>query len=67
MIAGDVPGPLRVLYIVNHTKTRSMSLANDPLESHESCLPIIAYYFAYSDENKSVKVAQIGKHYIPKP
>ena len=65
MIAVDVPCPLRILYIVNCAKTRSTSLARDPLESHESRLPIVSYYFAYSGQNKSLKVAQIGKHYFP--
>ena len=67
MIAVDVPCPLRILYILNRANTRSTSLARDPLESHESRLPIIAYYFAYSGQNKSLKVAQIGKRYIPVP
>ena len=66
MFVVDVPCPLRILYIVNRAKTRSTSLARDPLESHESRLPIVAYYFAYSVQNKSLKVAQIGKQYIPK-
>ena len=67
MITVDVPCPLRILYIVNRAKNQSTSLSGDPLESHESRLPIIAYYFAYSGENKSLKVAQIGKHYISQP
>ena len=67
MIAVDMPFPLRILYIMNRAKTPSTSLGRDPLESHESRLPIVAYYFAYSGKNKSLKVAQIGKHYIPIP
>ena len=52
MIAADVPCPLRILYVVNRANTRSTSLAREPLESHESRLPIIAYYFAYYGQNK---------------
>ena len=67
MIAVDVRCPLRTLYIVNGTETGSTSLARYPLESHESCLPIVAYYFDYSGQNNILEVAQIGKHYIPIP
>ena len=67
VIAVDVPCPLRILYIVNRAKTQSTSLARYPIESHESRLPIVAYYFDYSGQNKSLKVSQIGKQYIPKP
>ena len=67
MIAVDVLCLLRILYIVNRAKTRSTSLAMDPLESHESRLLILDYYFAYSGKNKSLKVAQIGKKYTPIP
>ena len=62
-----VPCPLRILYIVNCAKTQSTILAKDPLDLHESHLPIVAYYFAYFGQNKSLKVAQIGKQYIPIP
>ena len=41
-----------------------MSIARDPLEPHESCLPISDYYFAYSEQNKSLKMDQKGQHYI---
>ena len=67
VIAVDVPCPLRILYIVNRAKTQSTSLTSHPLESHESHLPIVAYDFAYSGQNKSLKVAQIDRHYIPIP
>ena len=58
--------PLRIFYIVNSANTRSTSLSREPIESHESHFPIAAYYFSYSGKNKSLEVAQIGKHYTPK-